>query len=182
MADEVEEGVEMYNFSVLRDLRKRDGLTIADLSEKSGISPAVISKLERNQTVAGLGTLFRLARAFGITSAELLTLIESRTAQCKKEIDRIVEDFHFRQIEFANSKCFYAEAVKGARRSNPDAHRDDYETCWVLEGSVRIVLPYETHILNSGDCLQFDALFEHTYEVLEDCRIILQHIHKQKRF
>jgi len=182
MAEEVEEGVEMYNFSVVRDLRKRDGLTIADLSEKTGISPAVISKLERNQAVAGLGTLFRLARAFGITSAELLALIESRTAQCKKETGRIVEDFHFRQIEFANSKCFYAEARKGAKRSNPDAHRDDYETCWVLDGSLKIVLPYETHILNTGDCLQFDALFEHTYEVLEDCRIIIQHIHKQKRF
>ena len=176
------ENTEMYNFTVLRDLRKRAGLTIADLSTKTGISPAVISKLERNQAVAGLGTLFRLARAFGITAAELLTLIESRTAQCKKETDRIVEDFHFRQIEFSNAKCFYAEAPKGAKRSNPNAHRDDFEICWVLEGSVKVVLPYETHVLNAGDSLQFDALFEHTYEVLEDSRIILQHIHKPKRF
>ena len=182
MAEVHGESTGMYNFSVLRDLRKREGLTIANVSEKSGISPAVISKLERNQTVAGLGTLFRLARTFGITAAELLTLIESRTAQCKHETDRVAEDFHFRRIEFANSKCFYAEAPKGAKRSNPDAHRDDYEICWVLEGSVKIVLPYETHILNAGDCLQFDALFEHTYEVLENCRIIIQHIHKQKRF
>lgn len=175
-------GLDMYNFSVVRDLRKREGLTIANLSEKTGISPAVISKLERNQAVAGLGTLFRLARAFGITAAELLALIESRTAQCKRETERIAGDFKFRMIEFANSKCYYAEAPKGAKRSDPDAHRDDYETCWVLEGSVKIILPYETHILNAGDCLQFDALFDHTYEVLEDCRIVLQHIHKQKRF
>lgn len=182
MAENREDGVDMYNFAVVRDLRKREGKTIAELSEKTGISPAVISKLERNQTVAGLGTLFRLARAFGITAAELLALIESRTAQCKQETDRVAGDFHFRMIEFANSKCYYADAPKGARRSNPDAHRDDYETCWVLEGSVKIVLPYETHILNAGDCLQFDALFEHTYEVLEDSRIIIQHIHKQKRF
>ncbi len=182
MSEFTDKGTEMYNFTVLRDLRKRDGLTIADLSEKSGISPAVISKLERNQTVAGLGTLFRLARAFGITAAELLALIESRTAQCKQESDRVAGDFHFRMIEFANSKCYYAEAPRGAKRSDPDAHRDDYETCWVLDGAVKIVLPYETHVLKAGDCLQFDALFEHTYEVLEDCRIILQHIHKQKRF
>ncbi len=182
MATVREEGVEMYNFAVVRDLRKKEGMTIADLSEKAGISPAVISKLERNQVVAGLGTLFRLARAFGITSAELLVLIESRTAQAKREVDRVAGDFHFRMIEFANSKCYYADVSKGSKRSNPDAHRDDYETCWVLEGSIKIVLPYETHILNTGDCLQFDALFEHTYEVLEDSRIILQHIHKQKRF
>jgi transcriptional regulator with XRE-family HTH domain len=173
---------EMYNFSVLRDLRKRAAMTIADLSERTGISPAVISKLERNQTVAELKTIFRLARAFGLTASEMLALVESRTAQCKHETERLAGDFHFRQIEFANSKCFYADARKGATRSNPDAHRDDFEVCWVLEGQVRIGLPHESHVLAAGDCLQFDAVFEHTYEVLEDCRIIIQHICKQKRF
>ena len=182
MGLEHDNGMEMYNFSVLRDLRKRADMTIANLSERTGISPAVISKLERNQTVAELKTIFRLARAFGLTAAELLALVESRTAQCKRETDRVVGDFHFRQIEFANSKCFYADAPKGAKRSNPDAHRDDFETCWVLEGQLRLDLPYESHVLSAGDCLQFDAVFEHTYEVLEDCRIIIQHIHKQKRF
>jgi transcriptional regulator with XRE-family HTH domain len=174
--------MEMYNFSVLRDLRKRDGMTIAELSERTGISPAVISKLERNQTVAELKTLFRLARAFGLTASEMLALVESRTAQVKTETSRFAGDFHFRQIEFANSQCYYAEAPKGASRSNPDAHRDDFEVCWVLEGQVRVELPYEHHILSAGDCLQFDAVFEHTYEVLEDCRIIIQHIRKAKRF
>ncbi|RKX92599.1 MAG: hypothetical protein DRZ90_13690, partial [Spirochaetes bacterium] len=37
-----------YDFSILRNLRKRSGFTIADVSEKSGVSQAVISKLERN--------------------------------------------------------------------------------------------------------------------------------------
>ena len=157
-------------------------MTIASLSERTGISSAVISKLERNQSVAELKTLFRMARAFGLTAAELLALVESRTAQCKHEADRIAGDFHFRQIEFANARCFFADAPKGAKRSNPDAHRDDFEICWVLAGKVRIDLPHESHVLSPGDCLQFDAVFEHTYEVLEDCRIIIQHIRKQKRF
>jgi transcriptional regulator with XRE-family HTH domain len=182
MSDQNDSATVMYNFSVLRDLRKREGLTIAQLSAKTGISPAVISKLERNQAVAGLGTLFRLARAFGITAAELLALVESRTAQCKHETERTAGDFRFRLIEFSNSTCFYAEAPQGARRSNPDAHRDEYETCWVLEGVLKVALPYETHVLQAGDCLQFDALFEHTYEALSGCRIIIQHLHKQKRF
>lgn len=182
MAVSVDNGMDMYNFSVIRDLRKRDAMTIADLSERTGISPAVISKLERNQTVAELKTLFRLSRAFGLTASEMLSLVESRTAQVKIETERIVGDFHFRQIEFANCKCFYADAPKGAQRSNPDAHRDDFEVCWVLEGQLQINLPYENHILSAGDCLQFDAVFEHTYEVLEDCRIIISHIRKSKRF
>ena len=173
----------VFNFGVLRDLRKREGMTIADLSKKTGISPAVISKLERNQSSAELNTVFRLARAFGVTAAELLALTESRTAQMAKESSRQIGDFRFRQIEFANSRCFYAEAESGAVRNDPGAHgADDFETCWVLAGKVQITLPYETHVLESGDCLQFDTLFEHTYEVLEDCRIIIQHIRKNKRF
>ena len=182
MAENSDNGMDMYNFTVLRDLRKKQALTIADLSERTGISPAVISKLERNQTVAELKTLFRLARGFGVTAAELLALVESRTAQAKQETERIAGDFHFRQIEYANCKCFYADAPKGSQRSNPDAHRDDFEVCWVLEGKVRIDLPHESHTLNAGDCLQFDAVFEHTYEVLEDCRFIITHIRKPKRF
>ncbi len=91
MDDQQEYDSEMYNFSVLRDLRKRAGMTIADLSERTGISPAVISKLERNQTTAELKTLFRLSRAFGLTASEMLALVESRTAQCKRESERIAE-------------------------------------------------------------------------------------------
>jgi len=182
MSKLVGEETGMFNFSVLRDLRKRAGMTIADLSEKTGISSAVISKLERNRTVAELGTIFRLARAFGLTASELLAVVESRTAQLSHETNREIGDFHFRQIEYANSRCFFADAPRGARRFNPDAHRDDFEICWVLQGKIRIELPYESYVLEAGDSLQFDALFEHRYEVLEDCRIIIQHIRKGKRF
>lgn len=182
MTDKKLNSAAMYNFSVLRVLRRRENLTIAELSERAGVSTAVISKIERNQTIPEIKTLFRLARVFGVTASELLALMESQTAQCKQETERIVEDFHFREIEFSNSLCFYADAPKGAKRSNPDAHRDDYEICWVLDGVIKIVLPYETHKLTTGECLQFDALFEHTYEVLEDCRVIIQHIRKNKRF
>ena len=55
----------MFDFSVLRELRKREGLTIEATSKRSGVSPAVISKLERNQTRAELETLFRISRVFG---------------------------------------------------------------------------------------------------------------------
>lgn len=170
-----------YDFSVLRDLRKLENMTIIDLSKKSGISPAVISKLERNQVVAGLGTLFRLAKIFALSATELLALMESRTAQKQKETHPIHGDFEFRQIEFADSICYYAEAPKGAKRPNPEEKRDGHETCWVLEGSVRITLPNEVHVISAGESLQFETLFEHTYEVLKDCKLVVHNVHKQKR-
>lgn len=172
----------MFDFSVLRELRKREGWTITELSARTGISAAVISRLERNQTVAELPTLFRLSRAFGVNVADLLALAESRTAHVKHEHRHDSGDFSFREIRWKNSRCLYGTAPKGAATSRPEVHQDDHEICWVLEGSLRLMLPYETHELQAGDCMQFDALFEHSYRALEDCRIIIQHIRKQKRF
>ena len=66
--------MEQFDFTILRELRKRAGLSIGEVSAESGVSAAVISKLERNRTRAELDTLYRLARVFGITAAELLNL------------------------------------------------------------------------------------------------------------
>ncbi len=172
----------MYDFSVIRDLRKRSGLTIARMSERSNVSPAVISKLERNQTQAEIETLYRLGRVFGVTGAELLRLAESHLAHRKAEDVYTADGFTFRRVDYANMRCVVGEAKAGAALVRPEIHRDDYEICWVLNGKVRVNLPHEQHILGPGDSIQFDAIFEHGYEVVEDCRIVLVHIVKDKRF
>lgn len=173
---------DMFNFGVLRELRKREGMTIADLSQRTGISAAVISKLERNQTMAEMPTLFRLSRAFGLSAADLLALVESRLAHRQRETEHVTDGFRFREARYANARCLYGTALKGARVSRPEIHQDDFEMCWVLEGVIRLSLPHETQDLRAGDCIQFDALFEHGYEAIEDSRMIILHLRKDKRF
>ena len=68
--------VPVCNFCILRELRKRSALSIADLAARSGVSASVISKLERNVSTAELDTLYRIARALGTTLAELIAKIE----------------------------------------------------------------------------------------------------------
>ncbi len=172
----------MFDFSVLRDLRKRADLTIAEVSERSRISPAVISKLERNQTLAEIETLYRLGRVFGITAAELLSLAESRLAHKKQSIEYTVGGFTFRRVEYSNIRCLCARASAGAMLSRPEVHHDDYEVCWVLDGVLRVNLPHESHVLRAGESLQFDAIFEHGYEAVDECTVMLLHLPKAKRF
>ena len=111
------------DFRTLRELRKSHALSIVELSEQSGVSASVISKLERNQTKAELDTL-----------------------------------------------------------SKPQLHSDDFETCWLRRGKLRIILPNETCLLEPGMSVQFDALLPHTYEVLEDCEVFIVHLKKGNRF
>ena len=47
---------------------------------------------------------------------------------------------------------------------------------------MQIALPHETHRLAAGDCVQFDAIQPHTYDVLSDCGILIIHLRKEKRF
>lgn len=172
----------LYDFSVLRVLRKRKGLTLEKVAEHSGVSPAVISKLERNQSSAELETLYRLGRAFEMSASELLALAEARMAYQTKATAYDHDGFHFKRITYNNISCFYGRARKGAKVSRPEIHHNDYEVCWVLTGSVILNLPSECRKIRAGEAVQFDAILEHTYEAAKDTEIIIMHIRKDNRF
>jgi transcriptional regulator with XRE-family HTH domain len=172
----------MFDFAVLRELRKRHGFTINAVSAKSGVSPAVISKLERNQTRAELETLFRISRVFSMNAADLIALAEARTGHRKDQDSYRSNGFAFRRIRYANLRCMYGTGKRGEHLSRPEIHLDDYELCWVLEGEVHVSLPGETHELKAGQSLQFDAVLEHTYAVVQDCRLMILHIAKRTKY
>ena len=172
----------MYDFSVLREIRKREGMTIENVSRRSGISSAVISKLERNQSSAELETLYKIGRVFGMTASNLIGLAESRLASKVESVNYESDGFSFQRISFGNMAAFLAEAKAGSSVFRPEIHQNDYETCWVLEGKVDITLPHENYELSAGQSVQFDAIQEHSYKAVEDTRMVIVHVRKSKRF
>ena len=172
----------MYDFSFMRELRRRESLSIGALSELSGVSPAVISKLERNRTVAGLDTIFRLSRVLGMNPSDMLALAESHSAQKAVESSHESGGFKFRHVQYGNVRCLLGTCKKGATLSRPEIHNEDYELCWTIEGSVKFTLPHETHTIKAGEAVQFDALMEHSYEAIEDSKLLIVRIRKPKRF
>ncbi len=170
------------DFGIVRQLRKREGLTLEDLSKRSGISISVLSKLERNQNLVELETLYRLARAFDLAASDLLSLAESVSAHRKQAEHYRSGPFEFEKVSYQGIDCFHATAKAGGSLSHPEAHGDEFEICWVLRGRVRVSLPRETHELSAGEALKFDAILEHTYEILEDAELTIVHLTKQHRF
>jgi transcriptional regulator with XRE-family HTH domain len=170
------------DFSVVRDLRKRAGMTLDDVSQKSGVSIAGLSKLERNQNMIELDTLYRLARVFGLSATDLLNLAESCSATSKQAEKYTSGPFNFEKVSFKGIDCFQATAKKGGQLSKPEAHGDEFEICWLRKGSIRITLPRETHLLRPGTALKFDAALAHGYEILEDSQVTILHLEKTHRF
>ena len=171
-----------FDFSIVRELRKRANMTLADVSERTGISPSVISKLERNQTAAELETLFRISRVFDLNTTDLIALAESRTAEKNREKTYTSGDFQFKRISYNNMRAFRGYAPKGAAVRRPEIHVDNFEICWVLRGRLMIQLPKERHELTPGESLQFDGALDHTYEAMEDSEFLIMHLKKGKRF
>lgn len=55
----------------VQDMRKRRGWTLTDLSERSGISPSALSKIERDRLSPTYANIVRLARGLGVNTSEL---------------------------------------------------------------------------------------------------------------
>lgn len=72
----------------LRHLRKEQGLTLAQVSERSGIAASQLSLLENGKREARLSTLQRLARIYGATLDDLTAPVPSRRAQLEIELER----------------------------------------------------------------------------------------------
>lgn len=170
------------DFSIVRELRKRAGMTLEDVSKKSGVSMAGLSKLERNQNMIELDTLYRLSRVFGLSATDLLQLAESCSAHLKNAEKYTSGPFDFERVSFKGIDCFHAKAKAGERLSKPEAHGDEFEICWLRKGNIQINLPREQHNLKPGEALKFDAALEHTYEILEDSEMEIIHLEKTHRF
>ena len=171
-----------YNFQCLRSLRKQHGMTIEALAKKSGVSFALISKLERNRANPSLGTLEQLARAMSISATELVSLAEPRTRETRRAETYKIDGLNLNRASYKNASVLSVAAPAGKRLSRPEIHADDYEVVFVLKGQIRLSTTLGDFVLKAAEAMQFDAVFAHTYEVLKDCELTILHLKKEKRF
>jgi transcriptional regulator with XRE-family HTH domain len=61
----------------VRRLRFKKGLTQEELGFESGLTRAYISSIELDQKLPSIATIAKLAKAFGISMAELMELTEN---------------------------------------------------------------------------------------------------------
>jgi len=163
-----------YDFSILRELRKKRKLTIAKLSELCGVSYVAISKLERNQGNPELKTLDRISRALQLPTHNLLALAEQkRPIRAEETTCRLLETADCRHVNLDGTRIFVVTAPKGAAGRQAEFHRDDYEHCYVLEGKVKTTVRQTDYTLVPGNGLSWDCIFEHNYEALEDSVFII---------
>jgi transcriptional regulator with XRE-family HTH domain len=148
----------------LRLERDARGWSLADLAERSGVSKATISKIEREEVSPTAVILVRLAGAFDLTFAGLLLRAEGEGQRLSRSVDQPVwrdpETGYSRKQVFCRPdhplEVVQVELPAGQRVVLPaSSYAHIRQAIWVLAGDLVILEGGERHVLGAGDCLGF---------------------------
>ena len=159
----------------LRALRLRKKMGLVELGRHTGLSAAMISKVERGVLFPTLPTLLRIALVFGVGLDHFFTASAARRAfgvVRRAERTRFSERlggrdvaWEFECLDFtATERKMNSYWVKFAAPARPRAHEHTgAEFIHMLKGTLTLKVGAEVHELDEGDSIYFDASQPHSY-------------------
>ncbi|MEO3752468.1 XRE family transcriptional regulator [Streptomyces sp. B6B3] len=147
----------------LRALRKRRGLTLAEVSAATGTSESTLSRLESGGRRPTLELLLPLARLYGVPLDELVGA--PRTGDPRIHLRPI----HRHGMTFvplsrrAGGVQAFKMLIPGRpepAEPTPQSH-DGYEWVYVLNGRLRLLVGDRDLVLTAGEAAEFDTALPH---------------------
>ncbi|HZH28902.1 MAG TPA: XRE family transcriptional regulator [Azospirillaceae bacterium] len=142
--------------------REARGWSLADLAERSGVSKAMISKVERAEASPTAALLGRLSGAFGLTLSTLLARAEGGGGRVVRAAEQPLwtdpaTGYVRRQVSPASDiplELTQVELPAGAEVAFPAAsYAFIRQMVWVLDGELVFVEGGTVHELSAGDCI-----------------------------
>jgi transcriptional regulator with XRE-family HTH domain len=168
----------------LRLERDSRGWSLADLAERSGVSKATVSKIERAEVSPTAVILVRLASAFDLTLAGLMLRAESQGGRISRAAEQPVwrdpATGYIRKQVFGRPdnpvELIRVEMPAKQRVTLPaSSYAHIRQALWVLSGSLVITEAGMRHVLATGDCLGFGPPAETTFanETASPCTYVV---------
>jgi transcriptional regulator with XRE-family HTH domain len=158
--------------ATLQAARVARELSVNALAERSGVSRAMIGKIERGEAQPTAVLLGRLSGALGMTLSELVARAESDDQRLARAADQPTwtdpaTGYHRRAVSPSTGgplELIEVELPAGAEVSFPaDTYVFVHHQIWVLEGRLRFREGEVEHDLATGDCLQLGPPVPCTY-------------------
>jgi transcriptional regulator with XRE-family HTH domain len=161
----------------VKALRESSGLSLRDLSERSGVSAPMLSQVERGETSPTLTVAARIAAGLDLRLSQLLRLDEQGAVTIVRARQRsrggnARRGHRFEVLTSAQpgqraelSRHTLAPGGSTGAADDPPIHEPgSRETALVQEGSVVLVCDGARHELAEGDTVTFDADLPHHFE------------------
>jgi len=162
--------------SQLRRERRLKGMRLIDIADAAGLSPSLISKIERNRINPSLSTLHRIAKVLGTSVSALFALDEKRTRIVLRQKDRTVAGKVQGMVAWEGIEAEIMIPYQEGRQlegfvfvMEPGSHsggilQHEGEECgYVLEGQLELTVEGEVFRLGVGDSFYFASTIPHSY-------------------
>ncbi|HRV60383.1 MAG: helix-turn-helix transcriptional regulator [Solirubrobacterales bacterium] len=159
----------------VKALREAMGFSLRDLSERSGVSPTMLSQVERGSTSPTLAVAEKIAAGLDLSLSQLLRLDEVQHVVVSRSGDHLVRNSKGHRIEEltpplpgqradVSTHRLEPGAVTGGADDAPMHEPGSRETAVVIEGELVLVFEGEPYRLSGGDSVTFDADLPHHFE------------------
>ncbi|MEO6511805.1 MAG: XRE family transcriptional regulator [Nocardioides sp.] len=147
----------------LRQVRTERGVTLGDLSERTGISTSTLSRLENGRRKPSLELLLPLAQAYRVPLDELIGAPEVGDPRIRMKPQRA----HGRTVVPLTRQPHGVQAWKiliPTQQSKPTTRvHEGYEWLYVLAGRMRLVLGSRDLVMGPGEAAEFDTRVPHWF-------------------
>ncbi len=156
----------------VRALREGMDLSLRDLAERSGVSAATLSQVERGESSPTLTVAGRIADGLELSLSQLLRLDEGRHVAIVRagsgrrrersghSVEELTPALPGQRADVSFHTLGPGKATGGP--DDPPIHEPgSRETVVVVEGSIELVLEGDSHLLECGDSATFDADLSH---------------------
>lgn len=177
VSEVVSAGLKPYNIGEkIRALRLRKKMGLVELGNHTGLSAALLSKLERGKLFPTLPTLLRIAMVFSVglefffreEKKNLVAVV--RKSERQRFPDRPATrdiSYFFESLDFpANERrmnAYFAEFESIEPEKARIHQHPGIEFLYVITGELLLKLGNEEHLLETGDSIYFDSAVQHSY-------------------
>jgi transcriptional regulator with XRE-family HTH domain len=168
--------------AAVHDAREARGLTVAALAERSGVSRAMIAKVERDEAQPTAALLGRLSGALGMTLSELVARAEREDAGVARAGEQPVwvdpaSGYRRRALSPVPGgplELVEVELPPDTRIGLPaESYSFIHQQVWMLEGELVLRERDAEHRLGPGDCLQFGPPQPREFATTAGCRYLV---------
>jgi transcriptional regulator with XRE-family HTH domain len=174
----LQEGLKAYEIGEkLRALRLRKKMGLVELGQHTGLSPALLSKIERGRLFPTLPTLLRIALVFsvglefffaGAREKPLVAIVrKAQRVRFPERPDARDSAYQFESLDYAaverKFNAYYAEFLPVAPEKLRLHDHPGVEFIHVLRGTLSVHVGGDEHALRQGDSMYFDSGIPHGY-------------------
>jgi quercetin dioxygenase-like cupin family protein/DNA-binding XRE family transcriptional regulator len=174
----ISEGLKPYALGEkLRGLRLKKSMGLVQLGKHTGLSPAMLSKLECGKLFPTLPTLLRIAMVFSVGLDYFFADERKRRVVAivrKQERVRFPERpgggesaYHFESLDFKATErklnAFLAEFESLSAEKVRMHQHPGVEFLYMIRGRIQLTIGSDVHTLEAGDAIYFDSGVRHGY-------------------